>query len=69
NGARVKLLTSRVSDEAGVAGEAVDDALTIACGSGAIQILRAQKAGKGAQDAQEFLRGTPVPRGTQLGEG
>lgn len=68
NGARVKLLASRVATGSGAAGQALDDALTIACGAGAVEVLRAQKAGKGAQDAQEFLRGTPVPRGTLLGE-
>ena len=69
DGARVKLLASRQVDAEGTAGQATDDALTIACATGAVQITRAQKAGKGAQDAQEFLRGTPVPKGTQFGEG
>ena len=69
DGARGKLLSSRLAGGAGTAGEALDDMLTIACGAGAVQITRAQKAGKGAQDAQEFLRGTPVPKGTKFGEG
>ena len=68
-GARVKLLASRAVAGDGLAGQALDDVLTIACSTGAVQILRAQKAGKGAQDAQEFLRGTPVPKGTRFGEG
>lgn len=68
-GARVKLLASRLVDGKGDAGIALDDTLEIACGTGAVQIIRAQKAGKGAQDAQEFLRGTPVPKGTRFGEG
>ncbi len=68
-GARVKLLASRVVQGSGAAGQALDDVLTIACGRGAVQITRAQKAGKGAQDAQDFLRGTAVPKGTQFGEG
>ena len=66
DGARVKLLASRVVQGGGTAGAALDDTLTIACGTGAVQILRAQKAGKGAQDAQEFLRGTHVPKGTKF---
>lgn len=69
DGARVKLLASRLAPGDGAVGTALDDALTIACGQGAVQIMRAQKAGKGVQDAQEFLRGTPVPKGTQFGEG
>ena len=69
DGVRVKLLASRLATGSGAAGVALDDLLTIACGSGAIQIIRAQKAGKGAQDAQEFLRGTPVSKGAKFGEG
>ena len=69
DGARVKLLASRNVEGSGPAGHALDETLTIACGTGAVQILRAQKAGKGAQDAQEFLHGTPVPQGTRFGEG
>ena len=69
DGVRVKLLASRLASGSGPAGLALDDTLTIACGNGAVQIIRAQKAGKGAQDAQEFLRGTSVPKGTRLGEG
>jgi methionyl-tRNA formyltransferase len=65
-GQRVKLLGSRLADGSGAPGETLDDALTIACGDGAVQITRAQRAGKGAQDAQSFLRGVPVPKGTQL---
>jgi methionyl-tRNA formyltransferase len=65
---RVKLLGSRLSDQQGTAGTALDDAFTIACGSGAVTITRAQRAGKGVQDAQTFLRGMSVPTGTLLGE-
>lgn len=69
DGQRVKLLASRIASGSGEAGRALDDALTIGCGTGALQILRAQKAGKGAQDAQDFLRGTPVPKDTEFGKG
>jgi methionyl-tRNA formyltransferase len=66
NGERVKLLASRLADGQGSPGEVLDDALTVACGSGAVALTRLQRAGKGAQDAEVFLRGWPVPRGTQL---
>ena len=46
-----------------------DDAFVIACGSGAVQVTRAQRAGRGAQDADSFLRGMAIPRGTVLGAG
>ncbi|WP_424985001.1 methionyl-tRNA formyltransferase [Microbulbifer sp. S227A] len=65
-GQRVKLLASRCVAGAGTAGTALDDRLTIACGDGAISLLRLQRAGKGAQDSETFLRGCPVPKGTQL---
>ena len=67
-GDRVKCLGSRAAKGAGTAGLALDDLFTIACGTGAVQIMRAQRAGKGAQDTDVFLRGRPVPQGTQLGE-
>ncbi len=63
---RVKLLGSRLGQGSGPAGQVLDNALTIACGTGAVQILRLQRAGKGAQDADVFLRGVDVPAGTQL---
>ncbi|MCF6445977.1 methionyl-tRNA formyltransferase, partial [Nereida sp. MMG025] len=59
-GERVKLLGSTVSKGAGPAGAVLPD-FTIACGSGAVQITRAQRAGKQAQDAEIFLRGKPLP--------
>lgn len=66
-GERLKLLGSRMAHGSGAPGETLNDTLTIACGSGAVEITRLQKAGRAAQDSAEFLRGIPVPRGTQLG--
>ncbi|MFP7671998.1 methionyl-tRNA formyltransferase [Marivita sp. S0852] len=67
NGERVKLLQSRLSDAQGDAGTALDDHFTIACGTGAVTITRAQRAGKAAQDAETFLRGIAIPAGTRFG--
>ncbi|MBU2959530.1 methionyl-tRNA formyltransferase [Citreicella sp. C3M06] len=64
---RIKLLGARPADGAGVPGEALDDAFTLACGTGALRITRAQRAGKGAQDAETFLRGMAIRRGSKLG--
>ena len=66
DGQRVKLLASRLADGQGASGELLDDALTVACGDGAVQLLRLQRAGKGAQDADIFLRGFPLTKGQQL---
>jgi methionyl-tRNA formyltransferase len=65
-GQRVKLLASTSAQGQGKAGETLDEALTVACGTGAVKLLRLQRAGKGAQDSETFLRGCPVPKGTQL---
>ena len=66
NGERVKVLLSSVEDGSGAPGEAFDDKLRIACGSGAVRLLRLQRAGKAATDAEGFLNGFPVPRGSVL---
>ncbi|WP_109312269.1 methionyl-tRNA formyltransferase [Ruegeria sp. AU67] len=66
DGDRVKLLASRLAEGQGVPGEALDDALTIACGEGAVDLLRLQRAGKGAQDKETFLRGWPVAKGSRI---
>jgi len=65
-GARVKLLRAEVADGSGAAGEVLDDALTIACGSGALRPTRLQRAGKPAMDLEEFLLGNAVAIGTIL---
>ncbi len=65
-GQRIKLLGSRPGAASGRPGRVLDDRLTVACGSGAVELLRLQRAGKVAQDTGTFLRGFPVPRGAQL---
>ncbi|MEC8572101.1 MAG: methionyl-tRNA formyltransferase [Pseudomonadota bacterium] len=66
DGQRVKLLASRLTEGAGPAGVVLDDSLRVACGDGAVELLRLQRAGKGAQDREIFLNGFPVGAGTQL---
>lgn len=65
-GQRVKLLASACVQGKGTAGKTLDDTLTVACGTGAVKLLRLQRAGKGAQDSETFLRGWPVAKGAQL---
>lgn len=67
DGARVKLLLSGVAAGAGAPGTVLDDGLTVACGDGAVRLLSLQRAGRGALEAEAFLRGTPVPAGLRLG--
>ena len=44
----------------------LDDRLLVAAGEGAVRLLRVQREGRAPQDAEAFLRGTPVPAGTRL---
>lgn len=66
---RVKALLSRLEDQDGAPGEVLDDALLIACGEGSVRLLKAQREGKGVQDAEVFTRGFPIAAGTVLGTG
>jgi methionyl-tRNA formyltransferase len=63
---RVKVLKSRIAEGSGPAGTLLDDALTIACGTGAVRLLEVQRAGKGAVTAEEFLRGAGLSKGQSL---
>ncbi|MCW3798797.1 methionyl-tRNA formyltransferase [Sphingomonas sp. BN140010] len=65
-GERVKLLAAEVVESSGEAGEVLDEALTIACGAGAVRAGVVQRAGRGPMTPSELLRGFPVPAGTML---
>ncbi|QYZ69713.1 methionyl-tRNA formyltransferase [Neotabrizicola shimadae] len=59
-GERVKLLRSRLAQGAGTPGQVLHG-LTIACGTGAVEVLEAQREGKRALPAADFLRGAALP--------
>jgi methionyl-tRNA formyltransferase len=63
---RIRALRSAIVDRNGHPGDVLDDALTIACGKGAVRLLEVQRPGKRAMSAAEFLRGHAVPRGARL---
>jgi len=65
-GEQIRVLAARVEAAAGAPGEVLDDAACIACGSGALRLLRLQRPGRAALPADAFLRGYPLPRGTVL---
>ena len=67
-GERVKLLASGLAAGQGAPGQLLDDRLTVATGSGAVRITRLQRAGKGAQDASELLRGWALGPGDVMGD-
>ena len=68
-GTRVKVLGSSLADGSGAPGEVLDASLRVACGQGAVQLTRLQRAGKAAQDVSVFQQGAQIASGTILGEG
>jgi methionyl-tRNA formyltransferase len=63
---RLKVLRTTVATGSAPPGTLIDDALTVACGEGAVRILDLQRAGRQAMKAEDFLRGQSLPRGTRL---
>jgi len=57
---RMKLLRSRVVEGAGLPGQVLHG-FTIACGSGAIEVVEAQRDGKRPMPAADALRGMVLP--------
>lgn len=72
HGKRLKILQARSVDgsnvgRSGLAGTVLSvTPLTIACGQGALELMRVQKAGKPAMDADAYLRGASVSVGDVL---
>ena len=66
NGERLKVLYAEPATGNGRPGITLDDALTVACGDGAVRLRKVQRAGGKAMDADALLKGFAVPAGTQL---
>lgn len=64
---RIKILRATRTEGVGVPGQILDDALTIACGNGALRLLDLQRAGAKALPADLFLRGVSLPAGQRIG--
>lgn len=60
DGERIKLLGSLLTEGTGNPGTHLGD-FRVACGMGAVQITRAQRQGKRAMTARDFLRGLDLP--------
>ena len=63
---RMKALMSRMEDGSAEAkpGQVLDDKLLVQCGDGhAVRVLKAQKPGSKAMDAEDLLRGLPIAAG------
>jgi methionyl-tRNA formyltransferase len=66
NGERLKVLYAQPVDGQGRPGIVLDDVLIVACGDGALRLLKVQRAGGKAMDAAELVKGFALPPGTQL---
>ena len=64
---RVKILRATITEGVGAPGQILDDALTIACGNGALRLLDLQRAGAKALPLDLFLRGVSLPAGQRIG--
>ncbi len=65
-GERCKVLAAELTEGDGAAGMVLDAALSVACGSGAVQAVLVQRAGRPVMTAQDLLRGWDISAGTQL---
>jgi methionyl-tRNA formyltransferase len=63
---RIRALHAKAETGSGAPGQVLDDNLLVACGEGAVRIIRLQRAGKGQMTAEEFQRGARIPRGQRL---
>lgn len=61
---RIRVLRSTLTEGSGDPGAVLDNALAVACGSGAIRLVELQRAGKRPVKAAEFLRGLRSPLAT-----
>jgi methionyl-tRNA formyltransferase len=63
---RLKVLKARIGLGNGSPATLLDAEGTVACGSGAIQLVDVQRAGKGVMSAPDFLRGARLVPGMKL---
>ena len=66
DGKRIKLHAARLVAAEGMPGTVLDDRLTVACGAGALGLVKLQRPGRAAMGADQFLRGYHLPRGSVL---
>ncbi|MGF1631553.1 MAG: methionyl-tRNA formyltransferase [Kiloniellaceae bacterium] len=63
---RLKVLAAEPRPESGAPGTVLDGKATVACGAGALRLLKVQRAGKAPMAIEAFLRGFALPPGTVL---
>ncbi len=62
----LKVLNAEPALGTGVPGAVLDAGLLVACGEGALRLLRVQRPGRAPMDADALLRGFAIPPGTRL---
>lgn len=67
DGAQLKILQAATVPAEGPPGAVLDAALTVACGQGAVRLLRVQRPGRPATSGAELWRGMRLPPDTRLG--
>jgi len=65
-GEPIRLLAAEPTEGTGPPGTVLDTTPRIACGTGALRLLRLQRPGRAALDAEAFLRGFSLAPGTVL---
>ncbi len=64
---RIKALMSRIATGSGQPGEVLPgEGLSVACGTGTVELITVQRAGKSAQTATELRRGFSLPSASVL---
>lgn len=63
----LKVLHAEPAVGTGPPGTVLDSRLLVACGEGALRLLRVQRPGRAPMDAEALLRGFAIPPGTLLG--
>ena len=66
-GIPLKILAAQPAEGFGQPGTVLAANLAVACGTGAVRLTKIQLPGRGALEADAFLRGHAVPSGTVLG--
>ncbi len=60
---RIRILRAETASAAGAPGTILDEAMTVACGEGAIRVLEGQRAGRTAVSGRELMRRESIPVG------
>ena len=67
NGERYKILKAEKSHSNGKPGNIISEDFEICCGEGSLKVLTIQREGKRVQQIKEFLLGTQIKKGANIG--